>query len=89
MIDADRYTPVDTTLIPTGELKSVKGTPFDFTAATVIGSRIDQVPGGYDHNWVLNKKGTDLDKVAVLTGFSKWSPTGSVHHRARPTVLYR
>lgn len=67
MIDADRYTPVDTSLIPTGELKSVKGTPFDFTAPHKIGERIAQVPGGYDHNFVLNKKGTNLDKVAEVT----------------------
>lgn len=67
MIDADRYTPVDTTLIPTGEIKSVKGTPFDFTTAKKIGKDIDQVPGGYDHNWVLNKKDSSLEKVAELT----------------------
>lgn len=66
MIDADRYTPVDTTLIPTGEIKSVKGTPFDFTTAKKIGKDIDQVPGGYDHNWVLNKKDSSLEKVAEL-----------------------
>jgi aldose 1-epimerase len=67
MIDADRYTPVDATLIPTGELKAVKGTPFDFTTPHKIGERIGQVKGGYDHNFVLNKKGTDLDKVAEVT----------------------
>lgn len=65
-IDADFYTPVDSTLIPTGEIKSVKGTPFDFTTATKIGARIDSVKGGYDHNWVLNRKGKDLQLVAVL-----------------------
>jgi aldose 1-epimerase len=60
MIHADRFTPVDATLIPTGELRSVKGTPFDFTTATAIGARIDQddeqlkLGRGYDHNWVLN-----------------------------------
>lgn len=67
MIDADNYTPVDSTLIPTGEIKSVKGSPFDFTAATKIGARIDSVKGGYDHNWVLNRKGTSLNLVATLT----------------------
>ncbi|MEP7320168.1 MAG: aldose epimerase family protein [Panacibacter sp.] len=67
MIDADNYTPVDTTLIPTGEIKSVKGTPFDFTAAKAIGKEIDAVQGGYDHNWVLNSKGGSLQKVAVLS----------------------
>lgn len=65
-IDADNYTPVDTTLIPTGEIKPVKGTPFDFTKAEKIGARIDSVKGGYDHNFVLNKKGTSLEKVATL-----------------------
>jgi aldose 1-epimerase len=54
-IPADRYTVVDATLIPTGELKPVKGTPFDFTTPHAIGERIAQVPGGYDHNWVLNQ----------------------------------
>jgi aldose 1-epimerase len=53
-IPADRYTVVDATLIPTGELRSVKGTPFDFTTPHTIGERIAQVEGGYDHNWVLN-----------------------------------
>ena len=53
-IPADRYTVVDANLIPTGELKPVKGTPFDFTTPHAIGERIAQVPGGYDHNWVLN-----------------------------------
>jgi aldose 1-epimerase len=67
MIDADRYTPVDKTLIPTGELKPVKGTPFDFTTAHKVGERIDQVEGGYDHNFVLNKKGTSISKVATVT----------------------
>lgn len=67
MIDADRYTPVDATLIPTGELKPVKGTPFDFTTAHKVGERIDQVKGGYDHNFVLNKTGTSVSKAATVT----------------------
>lgn len=67
MIDADKYTPVDSTLIPTGELKDVKGTPFDFRTATKIGARIDSVPGGYDHNFVLNRKDASLQKVAELS----------------------
>jgi aldose 1-epimerase len=54
MIDADKYTVVDKTLIPTGELRPVKGTPFDFTSPHAIGERIAQVEGGYDHNFVLN-----------------------------------
>ena len=60
-IDADRYVPVDTTFIPTGELASVAGTPFDFRKPTAIGARIDQPDPqlknghGYDHNFVLNR----------------------------------
>ncbi|MCA8832569.1 aldose epimerase family protein [Hymenobacter pini] len=54
-LPADRYTVVDASLIPTGELRPVKGTPFDFTSAHTIGERIAQVPGGYDHNWVLTQ----------------------------------
>ncbi|MCC2548696.1 galactose mutarotase [Hymenobacter sp. BT175] len=50
---ADRYTVVGDTLIPTGELRPVAGTPFDFTTPHAIGERIAQVEGGYDHNWVL------------------------------------
>ena len=61
LINADRYTPVDDTLIPTGELAAVQGTPFDFRKATAIGARIDandpqiKKGPGYDHNWVLNR----------------------------------
>lgn len=60
-IDADRYTPVDTTLVPTGELAPVKDTPFDFTTAKPIGKDIKadnmQIKNGkgYDHNFVLNQ----------------------------------
>ena len=67
MIAADKYNPVDSTAIPTGELKAVKGTPFDFTTAKKIGLDIGAVKGGYDHNWVLNKTDTSLTKVAVLS----------------------
>lgn len=71
MIDADRYTPVDNGLIPTGELKDVTGTPMDFRTPTAIGARIDAGdpqlhlgPGGYDHNWVLNTAGKTLALTA-------------------------
>jgi len=56
LLNANWYTPVNERLIPTGEIKSVHETPMDFTRPHTIGSRIDQVPGGYDHNYVLNKK---------------------------------
>jgi aldose 1-epimerase len=65
-INADKYTPVDAQLIPTGQLADVKGTPMDFTNPKPIGRDIAQVKGGFDHNWVLNKNGTDLEKVATL-----------------------
>lgn len=74
MIDADKFTPVDTTLIPTGELKDVAGTPFDFRKAVAIGSRVDaddeqiKAGPGYDHNFVLNKKGNALTLAATVTG---------------------
>ena len=53
-LPADRYNVVDAGLIPTGELRPVKGTPFDFITPHAIGERIAQVPSGYDHNWILN-----------------------------------
>jgi aldose 1-epimerase len=62
MIDADRFTPIDSGLIPTGELRDVTGTPMDFRNSTPIGARINAADEqlrlglGYDHNWVLNKK---------------------------------
>ncbi len=72
MINAARFTPVDAGSIPTGELRSVKGTPFDFTSPTAIGSRIDQddeqlkFGHGYDHNWVLDGKIGALRKAATV-----------------------
>ncbi len=66
LIPADRYTVVDAGLIPTGELRPVKGTPFDFTTPHRIGERIGQVPGGYDHNWVLNQAAGDLHAAASV-----------------------
>jgi aldose 1-epimerase len=72
-MNADRYTPVDDTLIPTGELAPVEGTPFDFRQATPIGARIDndhpqlKAGKGYDHNFVLNRKGTGAQFAARLT----------------------
>lgn len=68
-IAADSYTPVDDTLIPTGEIKPVAGTPLDFTKPTAVGKRIDQLkgdPGGYDHNFVLRGRMGELRSAAVL-----------------------
>jgi len=70
MLNADRFTPVDKNLIPTGELRAVKGTPFDFTTSTRIGARIEDpyeqmvLGHGYDHNFVLNRKGAGLSLAA-------------------------
>ncbi len=69
-IVADRFTPVDEGLIPTGELKEVKGTPFDFRSPRNIGERINdkdeqlKFGKGYDHNWVLNKKPDEFGLAA-------------------------
>ena len=72
-IDADKYTPVDDGLIPTGELADVAGTPMDFREPTKIGARISDdfmqlVYGkGYDHNWVLNNYNGQVRQVATLS----------------------
>lgn len=69
-LNASRFTPVDATLIPTGEVVPVDGTPFDFRKATAIGARInaDDVQlkngKGYDHNWVLDRSGAGLTRAA-------------------------
>lgn len=64
MINADRYTVVDNRLIPTGEIRGVKGTALDFTRPMTIGSRIGEVGTGYDHNYVLNHGGGSLGLCA-------------------------
>jgi aldose 1-epimerase len=70
---ADRFTPVDATLIPTGELRPVENTPFDFRTPTAIGARIGQEDeqlkfgGGYDHNWVIHKEFGQLALMARVT----------------------
>lgn len=72
-VDAGAYTPVDSTAIPTGELREVAGTPFDFTDLTPIGARIDEENqqlehvGGYDHNFVLNNDTEELALAARLS----------------------
>lgn len=66
MINADRYTAVSDSLIPTGELRAVKGSPLDFTVSQKIGARIGEVKGGYDHNYVLNKTQNNLSLAAKV-----------------------
>jgi aldose 1-epimerase len=69
-LNADRFTPADKNMIPTGELRSVKGTPLDFTQPTSIGSRINadyeplKLALGYDHNFVINRKSDGLEFAA-------------------------
>ncbi len=81
MLNADRFTPVDGALIPTGEFRPVAGTPFDFRKPTAIGSRIDAdneqlaIAHGYDHNFVLNRKGSGLE------------PAGRIHELKTGRVL--
>jgi aldose 1-epimerase len=65
LLVADRFTAIDDTLNPTGEIVSVKDTPLDFRKSTAIGARINQIPGnvgGYDHNFILNN---DSERLAV------------------------
>jgi len=70
MLNANRFTPVDKTLIPTGELRAVQGTPMDFTKPTAIGAHINDnyeqlaFGGGYDHNFVVNHKTGGLQLAA-------------------------
>jgi aldose 1-epimerase len=71
-LNASRYTPVDPTLIPTGAIDPVAGTPMDFTRSTRIGKRIRDnfeqlvIGRGYDHNWVLDRHGRGLELAARL-----------------------
>jgi aldose 1-epimerase len=71
-LNADKFIPVDKLLIPTGEIKSVAGTPFDFRTPTAVGARIDKDDpqlnnaGGYDHCWVLNGAAGSLELAATV-----------------------
>ena len=79
MINADRYTPVDATLIPTGELAPVEGTPFDFRVPKAIGpgqrSSHEQIVfgKGYDHNWVLSRP--SMDDTSMMLAARLYEPT--------------
>ena len=86
---ADRYTPSDKELIPTGAIEPVKGTPLDFTAPAKIGARIDQLkgegkPGGYDHNFVINNGGKALTVAALA--YDPRSGRGMEMHTTEPGV---
>ncbi|HEY1406578.1 MAG TPA: aldose epimerase family protein [Spirochaetota bacterium] len=66
-VNADRYTAIGDGAIPTGELAPVRGTPLDFTTVHAIGERINQVPIGYDHNYVINREGEGIVLAAKVT----------------------
>ncbi len=66
MLKADKFTEVDSVLIPTGKLPDIKGTPMNFTTAKAVGKDIASVKGGYDHNWVLTRTSNELALMATL-----------------------
>ena len=84
-LNADRFTPVDENLIPTGELRSVAHTPFDFTQPEAIGARIDQddpqlnFGHGYDHNWVLNANMDGALSLAAIVYETTSGRTMEIH----------
>jgi aldose 1-epimerase len=86
MIVADKFTPVDAGLIPTGEIQDVAGSPMDFSTPHIIGERIDQVEGGYDHNYVLMSGGGEL----VFAARVYESKTGRVMeiHTTEPGIQF-
>lgn len=92
-LNADKFTPVDATLIPTGKLQDVAGTPFDFREPQVIGDRIRQADEqlvygrGYDHNWVLNRSD---DSSLVLAAKLHDPATGRVMeiHTTEPGIQF-
>ena len=86
MLNADKYTPVDEGLIPTGEIRSVKDSPMDFTKPMTIGSRIGQVEGGYDHNYVLNSSTGTLALCARV--YEPTSGRTMEIHTAEPGVQF-
>ena len=86
---------MDDTLIPTGELAPVEGTPFDFRKATAIGARINhdhpqlKAGKGYDHNWVLNRKGTGADARRAALRSEERPDAGDRDDRTGHPVLLR
>ena len=94
MINADRFTPVDKNLIPTGELRPVKGTPFDFTKPEKIGARIDDnyeqlvLGHGYDHNFVLNSKPEQNGEVLAARAYDPSSGRALEVWTTQPAVQF-
>src|SRR4051812_16953970 len=88
-IEADEYTPVDSELIPTGEIKSVKGTPLDFTSPHKIGERMEQTGlDGYDHNFVLRGGITTKPRLAARVSESKTGRVMEVYTTEPGVQLY-
>jgi len=87
-LNADKYTPGDDTLLPTGKIEPVKGTPFDFTAPTAIGSRLKEVKGtpvGYDLNYVVGDKRLAEPKLVATVTEPK---SGRVVHSTEPGLQF-
>jgi aldose 1-epimerase len=93
-INSDKFTPVSDTLIPTGELRPVAGTPMDFRMSKVIGKNIDdnydqlEFGKGYDHNWVLNKKKAGEFSLAATCYEPKTGRVMEVHTTQPGVQLY-
>lgn len=87
-INADRYTDVDDELMPTGELAAVAGTDMDFNTPMTIGARIDNVEGGYDHNYVLNDSDGKLPAFAARVYEPKSGRTMEVYTTEPGMQLY-
>lgn len=88
MINADYYLPVDDTLIPTGEIRSVIRTPMDFTKPMMIGSRIDAIEGGYDHCYVLNDRSDDKDLLLAARVFEPENGRGMEIYTTEPGIQF-
>jgi len=88
MLNADHYLPVDSGLIPTGEIKSVKESPMDFTTPMPIGSRIDQVEGGYDHNYILNRQSHGEELILTARAYEPASGRAMEIYTTEPGIQF-
>ena len=86
-LHAKTFLPVDETLIPNGTRAGVAGTPMDFTKPHAIGERIEQVPGGYDHCYILAREGSGLSLAAELFEPKERPAHDGCDNRARHAVL--
>ena len=94
MLNAKKYTPVDATLIPTGDMSDVAGTPFDFTMSKPIGRDIEldheqlTFGLGYDHNWVLDKSGDDANITLAARAYERSTGRVLEVHTTEPGVQF-